>query len=620
MVVAYHAGGILRSGFIGVDVFFVISGYVISASVMSRVEAGQFSLTSFFAHRIRRILPALAVVLATIIGLSTWLSPISSRLQTVRTGGFAAVGAANAFLYRFRPDGYFSLSEKTNALLHTWSLSLEEQFYFLFAIVVFVIVRAGNQSSSRRRLRHISVPVGLLSLILCILASHPGVAIPTTIIRRLLGSDVLDASFAFYMPITRAWEFLAGVLIGTSTGKTLRVNRKVLASSSVLMLAVATFSTPLNTFPGIWSLLPVAATSLLIYSQSFGELVTGRVGVILEWIGDRSYSWYLWHWPLLQFAAPFNASRLFLGSIAVASIVPAYLSYRFIEQPLRTNPRWRPPIRTALIGIACIALPLVALTTAHNPEPDLENHLDVTLGCVYGDLSRLQIGGSCILPASTSRGIAALIGDSHASHLSEAFVIAARDLNLDAMLASRASTPFLYLESLTVDGTNELPRQMIEHLIAQDVAVVVIAQSNYALRFLENKTWADGMRPVLQQLEAAGIPAVLVAQSVTVDVDPQACSHLQMRVGVCPADVVRDTAQLRSDRDRFSSEVELATSIEGVVLLDTFEYLCPSRQCATKRDGHWWWRDSGHISIYASSHLSLPLRDAMRRALVARAT
>ena len=197
MVVAYHADGLLPGGFIGVDVFFVVSGYVISKSVMSRVEARRFSLASFFAHRIRRILPALAVVLTTVIGLSTWLSPMISRLQTVRTGGFATIGAANAFLYRFRPDGYFSTSEKSNALLHTWSLSLEEQFYFFFAIGVFLIVRASTQANARPLLQRVSVIVGLLSLILCLLASHRGIAIPTTALRRALGSDVLDASFAF---------------------------------------------------------------------------------------------------------------------------------------------------------------------------------------------------------------------------------------------------------------------------------------------------------------------------------------------------------------------------------------------------------------------------------------
>jgi len=615
MVVAYHADGLMPGGFIGVDVFFVVSGYVISKSVMSRVEAGRFSLASFFAHRIRRILPALAVVLTTVIGLSTWLSPMISRLQTVRTGGFAAIGAANAFLYRFRPDGYFSSSEKSNALLHTWSLSLEEQFYFFFAIGVFLIVRASTQANARPLLQRVSVIVGLLSLILCLLASHRGIAIPTTALRRALGSDVLDASFAFYMPLTRAWEFLTGVLIGIRTGKAQRLNRSHLAPFGLVALAVASVFTPLDTFPGVWSLFPVLGTALLIQSGSFDQIVPKRVGSILEWIGDRSYSWYLWHWPLLQFAAPFNTSRMIFITVAIASIVPAHLSYRYVEQPLRTNPRWHPPIRTVLIGITCILIPLTALTVTRNPEPDLDNHLDVKLGCAYGNLDRLQPGGPCILPAPDSRGIAALIGDSHAGHLSEAFVIAAHDLELDAMLATRASTPFLYLESVTVDGSSELPRQMINHLIKQKVSVAVIAQSNYGLRFLDDKTWVDGMRPILQELKTAGIPAVVVAQSVSVDVDPQACSYLQVRIGTCPADVVRDTVQLRGDRDRVRSEVKLTSSIDGVVFMDTFNYLCPSDRCEIRRDDRWWWRDSGHISVYASSQLALPLRDSMEQAL-----
>ena len=140
-VVAYHAGGILPGGFVGVDMFFVISGFVIAQSVRERVSAGNFTLTDFVSRRIRRILPPLGAMLAVVIFLSTWMSPLLSRVQTVRTGIFAIFGGANLFLFRFRPDGYFVSSEKSNALLHTWSLSLEEQFYILFAVGVLLIVR-----------------------------------------------------------------------------------------------------------------------------------------------------------------------------------------------------------------------------------------------------------------------------------------------------------------------------------------------------------------------------------------------------------------------------------------------------------------------------------------------
>ena len=141
VVVCYHSGIFFKSGFVGVDVFFAISGYVISSSLIREIESnGRISISQFYARRIRRLLPALAVMLSIVLFASTWFSALSARVQTVRTGMFATFSAANLFLYRFRPDGYFVVGEKTNALLHTWSLSIEEQFYLLFPILMIVAI------------------------------------------------------------------------------------------------------------------------------------------------------------------------------------------------------------------------------------------------------------------------------------------------------------------------------------------------------------------------------------------------------------------------------------------------------------------------------------------------
>ncbi|MGA1352611.1 MAG: acyltransferase family protein, partial [Ilumatobacteraceae bacterium] len=172
LVVLYHAGAILPSGFIGVDVFFVISGFVIAGSVRRSMRADDFSLSSFIGKRVRRILPALSVMLTIVVLASSWFSSVASRVQTVRTGLFASLGGANLFLYRFRPDGYFEVSEKTNALLHTWSLSLEEQFYLAFAIAIAVAFRIFNGRVSQSSAVRAIALVGFVSFVLCVVVAH----------------------------------------------------------------------------------------------------------------------------------------------------------------------------------------------------------------------------------------------------------------------------------------------------------------------------------------------------------------------------------------------------------------------------------------------------------------
>jgi peptidoglycan/LPS O-acetylase OafA/YrhL len=196
LVVLYHSDFIFGSGFIGVDVFFVISGYVIASPLRRELQSGKnISILGFYARRIRRLLPALAVMLGIVLFLSTWLSSISSRIQTVRTGFFATFSSSNLFLFRFRPDGYFVATEKTNALLHTWSLSIEEQFYVLFPLAVAAVTWAGIKRKSNVVLLLILFFwfIGLASLLVSIHISVNGISNLPGLATRLLGTSELDS-------------------------------------------------------------------------------------------------------------------------------------------------------------------------------------------------------------------------------------------------------------------------------------------------------------------------------------------------------------------------------------------------------------------------------------------
>ena len=619
LVVLYHAGAILPSGFIGVDVFFVISGFVIAGSVRRSMRADDFSLSSFIGKRVRRILPALSVMLTIVVLASSWFSSVASRVQTVRTGLFASLGGANLFLYRFRPDGYFEVSEKTNALLHTWSLSLEEQFYLAFAIAIAVAFRIFNGRVSQSSAVRVIALVGFLSFVLCVVVAHFTISLSSSILRLLLAADELDSTFAFYLPLTRAWEFLAGVSL---CWLNIRVEPRlllILRVSGVLLLLASSTIVPVDRFPGLFTLMPVmAAMLLLINSSESSALMSGRLGIVFRWLGDRSYSWYLWHWPIIQFVYPFSSSRWAQLTAALASLLPAHLSFAYVEQRFRNRAIWRSSRRTRVLGVVSILIPIAALSATRDFEPSLSFHLDAEMGCEYGELSRLQENGPCTLTFDGAQSTAILLGDSHAGHLSEAFVGASKELGMNAILAVRGNSPFVYPGGVREVANPSQTQLLVDLAITRKVSVAVIAQSDYANNFASGVDWESAFRPVLEDLTAAGVRVVVVAQSVLMDADPRMCSPIQISLSRCDQLVSRDTNELFAARKRLSSEKRLVSEFQGVALFDSSQILCPDTRCSNRRQNEWWWRDGGHISIPASRALTGDL-SAVIRSLIAQA-
>jgi peptidoglycan/LPS O-acetylase OafA/YrhL len=624
VVVCYHSGVFFKSGFIGVDVFFVISGYVISSSLIREIERnGRISISQFFARRIRRLLPALAVMLSVVLFASTWLSALSARVQTVRTGIFATFSAANLFLFRFRPDGYFVVGEKTNALLHTWSLSIEEQFYLLFPILMIVAVSFAQKSSVNIRvgIRYVCGLVGLISIAICVGSSVGGLPEISGIFSRILGTTSFDARFAFYLPFARAWEFLAGVILATFSFQSNRNIKKSIATYSglALIFGSALFLHDATSFPGFWALLPVVgALNLLAACRSDGLVNSFLSSRAMCWIGDRSYGWYLWHWPMIQFIKPFWPDNRFASACAALfAIVPAAISYRWIENVFRGSLAWRTRSKMALLISCSLLVPLFMGATSRDLSPELDYHLDAKLGCEYGDLTNLDPLGNCAIPVSGSRGYAVLIGDSHAGMLSEGFVTASHEIGLDAVIAVNGNHPFLFRPWDMETTRNEYPYQALKSWVDVDSkpSVVVIAQSGYSMGNTDGSSWSDQFIPILKRLEELGIPAVVTAAAVGANIEPRSCSQLQNFIGECPADIDRDTFALDENRSgRTKEESKAVGAVDNAVLMDTLPVLCPSKDCQMRRNGKWWWRDSAHISITASNALAPLIAEKMLEA------
>ncbi len=413
-VVLYHAvPSALPGGFLGVDIFFVISGYLIGTIILKELSAPSVSLwkftLGFYARRARRILPALFAVIIVSMCLAWVILTREEMIFFTNSAAFAIAGVSNFQFWQY--TDYFGPGANEIPLLMTWSLGVEEQFYFVVPLLIFGLIRLG--------------PKAVWAGIILIFVASLGVS---------AWLSVHEPSFAYYLLPTRAWELAAGVLLalwhrqpgGTKTGASME--NMFAAIGAVLVISSFAFITKEMNIPGFVTLAPIAGTVLLIHFRgswlnrhllSFGPMVG---------IGLISYSWYLWHWPLMAFvrvASPFEPAVGTMLMIAVISGGIGYLSWRFIEQPFRRPPG--APIFTLLrFGVAASVV-IAAAGTIRLAEgvpsrlPALAHEIEAFVKTGRGDC-RLSAGELDLLADETCRPSGsepaiALIGDSHASAL-----------------------------------------------------------------------------------------------------------------------------------------------------------------------------------------------------------
>lgn len=318
-VMFFHSGLGASGGYVGVDVFFVISGFLIGRIVLHEIESGAFSLINFWERRIRRLLPALTVVIAaTLIAGYIWLVP--AHFQKLGQS-IAAQPLLKANFYFWGNSGYFATESEFLPLLHTWSLAVEEQFYLLFPPIMLLLVRRG-----RKITRNVVVACILLSLIWSFYGSY---RFPTA---------------TFFLIPGRVWELDLGVLLlfipFTGTPSKHWMNEVISWVGMGLILGSVLVYDMNTRFPGLAAVAPCLGAALLIRSNSGGLTLCGKILALRPMVltGKISYSLYLWHWPLLVFAKYILIRELHpiegLG-ILICGWGISWLSWRFIERPFR---------------------------------------------------------------------------------------------------------------------------------------------------------------------------------------------------------------------------------------------------------------------------------------------
>jgi len=361
-VLLYHARlGPFHGGYIGVDVFFVLSGFLITRLMINEVaRSGTVSLPRFWARRARRLLPASAlVVVATVVASRRMVDPLTQGF--VNRSAVAASGFAANILFWTR-GGYSQLT-LPEPLLHFWSLAVEEQFYLFWPLILWAIAR--SRGGFRRSAMVVALTIGALSLVACLVVTSS------------------QQPFAFYWLPTRAWELMAGSGLALAGTAFQRAPARLRAGAAwfglaAIVAAMVTFIDPQYHFPGALALVPVAATALVIIGA--GADTPGGPGLLLDrrtmlWVGKRSYAIYLWHFPILVLVeakwGPLSAWQR-LALLALSFLVAA-LSYSFVEDPLRRNEwlSWRPR-RSLLLGagLATTGVVVAALMLGFAPSFD----------------------------------------------------------------------------------------------------------------------------------------------------------------------------------------------------------------------------------------------------------
>ena len=631
-VVAYHANGLLPGGFVGVDVFFVLSGFLIVGILVREREAtGRLALGRFFVRRFRRLVPALSLVTTVTVGVAALVVELGDALAaTVRTAYAAMFFVANLELYR--QSDYFAPESAKNPLLHTWSLAVEEQFY-IFVPLVFVVLSvlvAWMRKDSDDWRRSAFVATALLT------ATSLSASILVTDLGLAPGEGRDPQRFGFYIPVMRAWEFGAGALLAflhTDDRRVARGARFLKPVGMMLILGPMFTLTSSMPFPGIRAIPVVIGTMLVLHSAPRKGVVDRLLGSRPAIrIGDLSYSLYLWHWPFIVLGkATFGTSTLVVAAAVMASVVAADASYRLVEQPWRHGPMERAG-RGARSVVAIVAVPLLitagagVLNNAMAPAEDWGrswSRADCNLSradAIAWNEERCVRGAEGFPPTGPWF---LLLGDSHADALADGVLLAAESKGVPLGVWTRSGTPVVgRLEWQT--GLHDLVER------SRPTAVIIAQRSTGRLDTDQMGRWTDALpadERVRQELWLRELGAS-VERFLELGTDVIWVASVpefeQVRGGTALGPTVlrpggtgltlSQEELIDQRRSIVLEELRVLEARDGVTVVDPAELLCDP-DCRTIHGGTLLYRDSNHLSTLGSRFLASLFEEAMSDSL-----
>jgi peptidoglycan/LPS O-acetylase OafA/YrhL len=626
-VLFFHSGfGAFSGGYVGVDVFFVISGYLITTIIVREIAAGEFSIRAFYERRFRRILPALVgVVLASLI-VGCLLLPPDSVVELGRSAVATALFSSNIFFYL--ESGYFDAPAELKPLLHTWSLAVEEQYYIFFPLLLLFLARFGQ----RHYLAGLLV-LGLASFMASVLwtASQP--------------------SLAFYLIPTRAWELFLGSVLALHVlpAPIARPLREVLTLVGVALIAYSVFVFDATTvFPGSAAAVPTLGAALVIYAGLGGGSV---VAAALSWrpvvfVGLISYSLYLWHWPVIVYTKLLTIhepSVTVIAAMIAVTFVLSILSWRYIETPLRVGDILRKPgslLRASVLASLAIVVVGLSLVAADGLPGRYEAYFPEAFDTErqrWNDCKkvsdRLDSGrGLCPLGADGAEAQFILWGDSHAESLASGIDLSASDAGVAGVFATEsACAPLLHIERPGRRKCELFNVTVLAYIAERPELETVILVGRWALlasgtRYKKESgepvqlldTLADegatssnealfelGLRRTVSALTDMGRRVVILETVPEVGFEVPSAYLIAELTGRNVQTLIAPTVAEYSERNRAASSVLASLADSGAVqIIKPATTLCDEKVCAVTARGVPLYRDSNHLSTFGARYLA----------------
>lgn len=615
----------VTGGYVGVDIFFVISGFLITGLIASQISEKQFSIIHFYERRARRILPALFVMcLLSTIGALALLMP-NHFIQFSRSL-LGVAGFVSNFVF-VRWTGYFTDTGSTNPLLHTWSIAIEEQFYVLFPLLLYALHRFFKDGAYAVRSAIYILFAISFALNLAFLTDSP--------------------KHAFYLLDTRAWELLAGSILALHL-KDIPLSRytaEALSGAGILILLLCFFMYDRNTpFPGLAALPPCLATMFLLWSNTRHETVTGKIlsNKLCVGIGLISYGLYLYHWPIVVFMRYYLRHEPNTLLLLPVIFILSTLSYFYIEKPVRTGVRLRKNsifwfstaglASLALVGMLGLdtrgfssrfdstVLQLAAAATDENPlkcATYYRRHVMTDAVCKIGDLQKP-------LPEFF------LWGDSHAYVMTPAFEALALKHKMSGLAHSASICPPLIgteQADHTVNPSCKKTTDAALEIMRRDRIKNVIIVSRwdvYALGWEKNGieterdpfmafTTADGQQLVgkeafaaafaetVRKLTEMGVNVWIVKQVPPQVIDPPSALALAQYLARNPKNLERSYGEILKRRSFIDAVFSETAARYPLNFIDPAEQFCPQRKtCLLTSENHSLYSDSSHLSHYGA--------------------
>lgn len=615
LVVVSHAGmPWLRGGYVGVDVFFVLSGYLISGLILREIDTnGNFDPWRFYARRLKRLLPALLFVMLSTSAVA-WITLAPQRQISDATAGQAASLWLSNFYFATRTINYFSGGEQNNLFLHTWSLSVEEQFYLVWPLIVLFLYGAWSWQGSPKSYRRLAIGYCLVAAGSLLLATY-------------LAQHQVDDGF--YLMPSRAWEFSLGALTyllrrSCEVGRIEWLGK--LRGHSVLniigwiaiLLAAAIYSDTLR-YPGLWALLPCIGAALILLDapEIQHQSVMSRFVLRqphMQFIGNISYSLYLWHWPVFVLGiAIFGGSPTAYFSLILLSVILSSTTYYALELPIHRAPIQNRAKILLLSGVAMALGFFMMATWSLEAENLMKGPEQAKIGVSRFDLPEIN-SQACDTWYHDAEVLPCVRGPAHAAHtvvmfgdstLAQWFPAISKIflhkqiwrivvLTKSACPASQVS--YYYSRIKSTYGMCDLWRQRaIDHIVQLQPDLIIMGSRDYGF---SSEQWVTGTRAVLKRLSPATQSVFIISPTPDLGFDGPDCLSKEVNIPYWMPHRGRCETMINPyANSRAHEALEEATQYyPNVTVMHLDHLICPDRVCRARMGARIIFRDNQHLT------------------------